>query len=124
MGCYGIGVSRIVASVVEQNADAAGIRWPAEMAPADVHIVAVGKGTEQRDAAERLARELDEAGRRVLLDDRAVAAGVAFADADLLGVPTIVVVGKALAEGAVEVKDRRSGERRRVGLDRVVAELA
>ena len=124
MGCYGIGVSRIVASVVEQNADAAGIRWPAEMAPADVHIVAVGKGTEQRDAAESLARELDEAGRRVLLDDRAVAAGVAFADADLLGVPTIVVVGKALAEGAVEVKDRRSGERRRVGLDRVVAELA
>ena len=109
--------------MVEQNADAAGLCWPAEIAPADVHIVAVGKGGEQRDAAERLARELDEAGRRVLLDDRAVAAGVAFADADLLGIPTIVVVGKALAEGAVEVKDRRSGERRRVPLDRVVAEL-
>jgi len=123
MGSYGIGVSRAVAAVVEQTYDERGLRWPAEIAPAEVHVVAVGKAG-QREAAESLAADLERAGLRVLLDDRGASAGVAFADADLLGVPTIVIVGKALAAGEVEVKDRRSGERRSVPLGGVVAELA
>jgi prolyl-tRNA synthetase len=122
MGSYGIGVSRAVAAILEQNHDDRGPIWPAAVAPADVHVVAVGKAG-QREAAEQLAGRLADAGRRVLLDDRGVSAGVAFADADLLGMPTIVVVGKSLADGEVEVKDRRSGERRRVALDAVVDEL-
>ena len=123
MGSYGIGVSRAVAAIAEQTADDAGLSWPDSVAPYDVHVVPVGKG-DQPAVAERLAAELAAAGLSVLLDDRGGAAGVAFADADLIGVPTIVVVGKALAEGEVEVKDRRSGERRRVAVGHLVAELA
>jgi prolyl-tRNA synthetase len=88
-----------------------------------VHVVPVGKGEEQRDTAEKLATELETAGQRVLLDDRDASPGEKFADADLLGMPTIVVVGKALADGEVEVKDRRSGERTRVAVDAVVDTL-
>ena len=124
MGSYGIGVSRAVAAVAEQTGDASGLCWPASIAPYDVHLVPVGKGDEQRNAAEQLAREFEAAGVRVLLDDRNATAGEKFADADLLGMPTIVVVGKGLAEGNVEVKDRRSGDRRVVALTEVVAELA
>jgi prolyl-tRNA synthetase len=129
MGSYGVGVSRAVAAVAEQTADEHGLCWPASLAPYDVHVVPVGKAkpgetSEQQAVAERLADELEAAGMRVLLDDRAASPGEKFADADLLGMPTIVVVGKALAEGEVEVKDRRSGERRRVAVDAVVAELA
>jgi prolyl-tRNA synthetase len=123
MGSYGIGVSRAVAAVAEQTHDDSGLCWPPQLAPADVHLVPVGKGTEPREVAERIARELSEQGVRVMLDDRGVAPGVAFADADLLGVPTIVVLGKALADGQVEVKDRRSGERSRVGVDEIVGEI-
>jgi prolyl-tRNA synthetase len=121
MGSYGIGVSRAVGAIVEQSYDDSGIIWPPAVAPADVHIVPVGKGDEQLQAAERLSDELEAAGLRVLLDDRAIAAGIKFNDADLIGVPTIVVVGKALAEGNVEVKDRRTGERTVVPLADVVA---
>ncbi|MBV9098256.1 MAG: proline--tRNA ligase [Frankiaceae bacterium] len=124
MGSYGIGVSRAVAAVAEQTADASGLCWPASIAPYDVHLVPVGKGDEQLNAAAQLATEFEAAGLRVLLDDRNATAGEKFADADLLGMPTIVVVGKALAEGNVEVKDRRSGERRVVPLPHVVAELS
>ena len=124
MGSYGIGVSRAVAAVAEQTADASGLCWPASIAPYDVHLVPVGKGDEQLNAAGQLAGEFEAAGLRVLLDDRNATAGEKFADADLLGMPTIVVVGKALADGNVEVKDRRSGERRVVALTGVVAELA
>ncbi len=123
MGSYGIGISRAVAAIAEQTADGSGLCWPASVAPYDVHVVPVGRG-DRSAAAERLAVELEAAGLEVLLDDRGVAAGVAFADADLIGVPTIVVVGKALAEGAVEVKDRRSGQRRQVPVELLVAELA
>src|SRR3954464_9393143 len=123
MGSYGVGVSRAVAAIAEQTADGAGLCWPASMAPYDVHLVPVGKNEEPMRAAEQLAAELQAAGLRVLLDDRGASPGQKFADADLLGMPTIVVLGKALAEGAVEVKDRRSGERRRVPLDSIVAEL-
>jgi prolyl-tRNA synthetase len=124
MGSYGIGVSRAVAAIVEQSYDDKGIIWPRAIAPADVHIVPVGKGDEQLSAAEELTRELEVAGLRVLLDDRPLAAGVKFNDADLIGVPTIVVVGKALAESNVEVKDRRTGERRLVALADLVGVLA
>ncbi|HVY11752.1 MAG TPA: proline--tRNA ligase [Mycobacteriales bacterium] len=124
MGSYGIGVSRAVAAVAEQTLDDAGLCWPASIAPYDVHIVPVGKGTEQLDAATKLAAELEAAGRNVLLDDRDGSAGAKFADADLLGMPTIVVVGKALAEGNIEVKDRKTGERRTVALANAVAELS
>jgi len=124
MGSYGIGVSRAVAAVAEQTLDDSGLCWPASIAPYDVHIVPVGKGGEQLDAATTLAEQLVAAGRRVLLDDRDGSAGAKFADADLLGMPTIVVVGKALAEGNIEIKDRKSGERRTVALADAVAELS
>ncbi len=123
MGSYGIGVSRAVAAVAEQTLDDSGLCWPASIAPYDVHIVPVGRGGEQLEAASALADELEAAGRKILLDDRDASAGEKFADADLIGVPTIVVVGKGLAEGNVEVKDRRSGERHVVALDALVGVL-
>ncbi len=125
MGSYGIGVSRAVAAIAEQNHDDRGLIWPREVAPADVHIVVAGKSDEVVAEAERLAAEAEAAGVRVLIDDRTgVSAGVKFNDADLLGIPTIMIVGKALADGNVELKDRRSGDRRTVAVADVVAELA
>ena len=124
MGSYGVGVSRAVAAVAEQTLDGSGLCWPASIAPYDVHVVPVASGDEQLAAATALAERLEAAGRKVLLDDRDASAGAKFADADLIGVPTIVVVGKALAEGNVEVKDRKTGERRVVALDAVLGELA
>jgi prolyl-tRNA synthetase len=123
MGSYGVGVSRAVAAVAEQTLDDRGLCWPASIAPYDVHVVPVGKTDEQLNAAIELAGKLEAAGKHVLLDDRVASPGEKFADADLLGMPTIVIVGKALADGQVEVKDRRSGERRNLGVDAVVAEL-
>ncbi|MEY2445084.1 MAG: prolyl-tRNA synthetase [Ilumatobacteraceae bacterium] len=125
MGSYGIGVSRAVAAIAEMNNDAKGLIWPREVAPADVHIVATGKpGDPQLPAAEKLAADCEAAGLRVLLDDRVgVSPGIKFNDAELIGVPTIVVVGRGLVDGVVEVKDRRSGDRRDVPLADVVADL-
>ena len=125
MGSYGIGVSRAVAAIAEATCDAIGLCWPREVAPADVHVVIAGKpGAEQWPAAEALAAEMEAAGLRVLLDDRdSVSPGVKFKDAELLGIPTIVVVGRGLADGVVEVKDRRTGEREDVALADVVAHL-
>ena len=123
MGSYGIGVSRAVAAVAEQTCDDRGLSWPATIAPYDVHLVPVGKGDEQLHAAEALAGHCEAAGLRVLLDDRTASPGEKFADADLIGMPAIVVVGKGLVDGVVEVKDRRSGERRNAALDVVVSEL-
>jgi len=113
MGSYGIGVSRAVAAIAEQSHDDKGLVWPRGVAPADVHVAAVGKG-EQGAVAERLAHELEQGGLRVLLDDRGGSPGVAFKDAELLGIPTVLVVGKALADGLVELRDRRSGSSRTV----------
>jgi prolyl-tRNA synthetase len=124
MGSYGVGVSRAIAAVAEQTLDDSGLCWPAEIAPYDVHVVPVGRGEDQLRAATTLADALEAAGKRVLVDDRDGSAGEKFADADLLGVPTIVIIGKGLADGNVEVKNRRTGERRAVDLDAVVAELA
>lgn len=107
MGSYGIGVSRLVAVIAEASHDDRGLIWPRAVAPADVHIVITGKDQPVWDEAERLAAELEAAGLEVLLDDRFKASpGVKFADAELIGVPTIVTVGKKLAEGVVEVRDR------------------
>ena len=116
MGSYGIGVSRAVAAIAEQHHDDKGLIWPREVSPADVHLVATGKDDAVFTAAEELAAELEAAGVRVLYDDRKVSPGVKFNDAELLGIPTIVVVGKLLADGKIEVKDRASGEKSEVDL--------
>lgn len=123
MGSYGIGVSRLVGAIAEQSHDEHGLRWPRTIAPADVHVVVAGKSDEICGAGDRLAEELDAAGVRVMLDDRPATPGVKFADAELLGVPTILVVGRGLASGVVEVKDRATGERTEVPVDAVVAHL-
>ena len=121
MGSYGIGVSRAIAAIAEQSHDDKGLVWPRGVAPFDVHIVAVGKGDEQRAAAERLAGELEEAGLDVLLDDRGGSPGVSFKDAELLGIPSILVVGRSLADGTVELRDRRAGTSTDVPVDDAVA---
>jgi prolyl-tRNA synthetase len=123
MGSYGVGVSRLVAAIAEQSHDDLGLVWPREVAPADVHLVIAGKDEAVREGAERIAAQLDGGGVSVLLDDRTASPGVKFADAELIGVPTIVVVGRGLAKGVVEVKDRASGERVEVAVDEVVAHL-
>jgi prolyl-tRNA synthetase len=125
MGCYGIGVSRVVAAVVEEHHDDNGIAWPAALAPYEVHLISLpGKGEaapEVRAAADRLYEELRTAGVDVLYDDRDQSPGVKFADADLLGMPTqLILGGKGLSRGVVERKDRRSGERDEVALEAVV----
>ena len=112
MGSYGIGVSRAVAAIAEQSHDDKGLVWPREVAPADVHLIATGKDDAVFDAADAIAAELELSGVRVLLDDRrGVSPGVKFNDSELIGIPTIMVVGKRLADGFVEVKDRSTGER-------------
>jgi len=124
MGSYGVGVTRLVAVIAEQNHDDGGLIWPAAVAPADVHVIAAGKEEEIFAAAEKLTVELEAAGKKVLLDDRAkVSPGVRFADAELIGVPQIVIIGRGLADGEVELWNRRSGERRAVKLESAVAEL-
>ncbi|HEX4225836.1 MAG TPA: His/Gly/Thr/Pro-type tRNA ligase C-terminal domain-containing protein, partial [Pseudonocardiaceae bacterium] len=123
MGSYGIGVSRLVAVLAEQANDERGLIWPRAVAPADVHLVIVGQDDTVLAGAEGIAADLNAAGVQVLLDDRTVSPGVKFADAELLGVPTIVVVGRGLANGVVEVKDRASGERADVPVESVVEYL-
>jgi prolyl-tRNA synthetase len=123
MGSYGIGVSRAVAAIAEQHHDEKGLLWPREVAPADVHIVATGKDAAVFTAAEELALALEDEGLRVLYDDRKASPGVKFNDSELLGVPTIVVVGKRLVDGMIEIKDRASGERREVPLAGAVGAL-
>jgi prolyl-tRNA synthetase len=123
MGSYGIGVSRLVGAIAEQSYDESGLIWPRAVAPADVHVVIAGKTEEIVAGGEGLATDLDAAGVRVLLDDRKASPGVKFADAELIGVPTIVVVGRGLANGVVEVKDRRSGERQEIPVEGAVAHL-
>jgi prolyl-tRNA synthetase len=122
MGSYGVGPSRAVAAIAEGTLDELGLAWPREVAPADVHIVAAGKDEMIFAAAERIAHELDRQGIEVLYDDRAgkISPGVKFKDAELIGVPTIVVVGKGLADGVIEVKDRASGTSEQVAADHLV----
>ncbi|MEV6911524.1 proline--tRNA ligase [Amycolatopsis sp. NPDC051071] len=123
MGSYGVGVSRLVGVLAEQNHDDLGIVWPREVSPFDVHVVIAGKDETVAAGAEKLAAELDAAGIEVVLDDRKASPGVKFADAELVGVPTILVVGRGLANGVVEVKDRRTGDREEIAVDAVVEHL-
>jgi prolyl-tRNA synthetase len=124
MGSYGIGVSRAVAAIAEGNNDELGLVWPREISPADVHVVATGKDDAVYAAATELVDELAARGLDVLYDDRAkVSPGVKFKDAELIGVPTIVTVGRGLTDGNVEVKDRRSGERVEVPVPEAVDHL-
>ncbi|WP_328651615.1 proline--tRNA ligase [Micromonospora sp. NBC_00330] len=123
MGCYGIGVSRAVAAVAEQHHDDRGLVWPAAVAPCDVHLVVAGKGP-QLDAALELGGRLAAAGLRVLVDDRThVSAGVKFTDAELIGIPRAVVVGRRLAEGYVELRERAGDGRIELPLDGLVDRL-
>ncbi|MDO7869229.1 proline--tRNA ligase [Nocardioides jiangxiensis] len=126
MGSYGIGVSRAVPVIAEGNHDELGLCWPREIAPADVHIVAAGKDASLFEAAEALSNELAAQGIEVLYDDRAgkVSPGVKFKDAELLGVPTIVTVGRGLADGLVEIKDRRTGDKQDVAVADAAATIA
>jgi len=125
MGSYGIGVSRAVAAVAEQSHDEMGLCWPREIAPADIHIVATGKDDVPFAKAEEIAEALESIGARIMLDDRRDASpGVKFKDAELIGIPTIVVVGKGLADGTIEVRDRKSGERNDIPVDEIVGYLA
>ena len=124
MGSYGVGVTRNLALVAEANHDDRGIIWPESVAPYDVQIVATGKGDEPFALAERLAAEAESRGLEVLLDDRPkVSPGVKFGDAELLGVPWIIISGKNAAEGQVELWDRRSGERLPVAADDALERL-
>ncbi|WP_426998802.1 proline--tRNA ligase [Pseudarthrobacter sp. N5] len=121
MGSYGVGVTRAVAALAESNHDDKGLVWPRSVAPADVHVVAVGRGEEISAAAEKLSLELEAAGLEVIYDDRPrVSPGVKFGDAELVGVPTILAVGRGLVDGVVEIKDRRSGEAENVAVDKAV----
>ena len=126
MGSYGIGVSRVMAALAEANHDDKGLSWPVQIAPYHVQVLATGKDQAVFDVAEQVASALDADGVEVLYDDRRkVSAGVKFADAELLGLPYTLVVGRDLAkEGTVEIRDRRTGERRSVPADAAAAELS
>jgi prolyl-tRNA synthetase len=124
MGSYGIGISRAVAAIAEQTHDELGLKWPREVAPADVHIVATGKEDEPFTTAIEIAHALEAAGLRTLVDDRRdPSAGVKFKDAELIGIPIIVVVGKGLANGVIELRNRWDGSKREVALSDAVAEI-
>ncbi|MGC4879569.1 proline--tRNA ligase [Micromonospora sp. DT43] len=123
MGCYGIGISRAVAAIAEQHHDDRGLVWPAAVAPCDVHLVVAGKGP-QLHAALDLGGRLAAAGLRVLVDDRThVSAGVKFTDAELIGIPRTVVVGRRLADGYVELRERAGDERAELPVDAVVERI-
>ncbi|WP_066832586.1 proline--tRNA ligase [Collinsella ihumii] len=125
MGCYGVGISRTLAAVVEQHNDENGIIWPTSIAPFEVSVIALDKKGEAFDEAARLADELAAAGVEVVFDDRAERPGVKFADNDLMGFPYQLIVGKrGIKNGTVELKCRATGEREDVALDEVVAKLA
>jgi len=122
MGSYGIGVTRILAIIAELNNDEKGLIWPPSVAPFDVHVIATGKDPAIYQAAEAVVSDLEAAGIDVLFDDRPkVSPGVKFGDAELIGIPRIVIVGRGVADGVVELWDRRSGERTQVALDAVAA---
>jgi prolyl-tRNA synthetase len=124
MGSYGIGVTRILAIIAELNNDDKGLVWPASVAPFDVQVVATGKDSTAFDLAEKLSADLESAGFDVLYDDRPkVSPGVKFKDAELVGVPKIVIVGRGAADGEVELWDRRSGDREVVAATEAAARL-
>jgi prolyl-tRNA synthetase len=117
MGSYGVGVSRLVAVIAEQHHDELGLRWPASVSPFDVHVVIANKDAEAVTGAGELAGELDRLGLEVLFDDRKASPGVKFKDAELLGVPWLVVVGRGWANGVVELRNRFTGANREIAVD-------
>ena len=124
MGSYGIGVSRAVAAVAEQTHDEIGLNWPREIAPAEVHLVAAGRDDAIFDYAEKLAVDLESKGLTVLFDDRRdPSAGVKFKDAELIGIPFIVIVGKSLADGKIEFRVRNEGSKSEFSANNAVAEI-
>ena len=124
MGSYGIGVSRAVAAIAEQTHDEIGLSWPREIAPADVHIVATGKDDLIFETAEKLALDLEAQGLRVMFDDRKdPSAGVKFKDAELIGIPFIVIVGKGLADGKLELRIRATGEKSEINATTASSEI-
>lgn len=124
MGCYGIGVSRLLSAIVEQHSDENGIVWPRSIAPFDVHVIPVNvKKEEQVELYEKVTELLENAGYKVLVDDRKERPGVKFADSDLIGIPARITVGKKAAEGIVEIKLRRTGETLEVKLDELLNSL-
>lgn len=124
MGSYGVGVTRALGAIAEGNHDEKGLIWPRNLAPADVHIVITGKDAASHEYAEELSASLESAGLQVMLDDRPkTSPGVKFGDAELLGVPTILVIGRGFKDGVLELKDRRSGEAREVSVENAVAEV-
>ena len=123
MGCYGIGVTRVVAAAIEQHHDDKGIVWPDSMAPFTVGIIALGlgKSPEVAEAAEKLYKELEDQGIEVLYDDRDERAGVMFSDMELIGIPHVITIGaKGLGQGIIEYKNRRSGERENIPADQIL----
>jgi prolyl-tRNA synthetase len=124
MGSYGVGVSRLVAVIAEQHLDEIGLRWPSSVSPFDAHVVIANKDADARTGATELAGDLDRLGVEVLLDDRTASPGVKFKDAELLGVPWIVVVGRGWADGVVELRNRFSGESREVPVDGAALDIA
>jgi prolyl-tRNA synthetase len=124
MGSYGIGISRAVAAITEQTHDEMGLRWPREVSPADVHIVATGKEDEPFTKALEIAQALEAAGVRTLFDDRRdPSAGVKFKDAELIGIPVIVVVGKGLANGVIELRNRWANSKSEVAVGDALVEI-
>jgi prolyl-tRNA synthetase len=124
MGSYGIGVSRAVAAIAEQSYDEIGLVWPLEIAPAKVHIVATGKEDLPFDTALDIATKLEASGITVMLDDRRdPSAGVKFKDAELIGIPVIVVVGKSLADGKIELRNRKTGDKSEVAVGDAVSAI-
>ncbi|MCG5433794.1 proline--tRNA ligase [Mycobacterium sp. MYCO198283] len=124
MGSYGIGVSRLVAVIAEQHHDGLGLRWPAAVSPFGVHLVIANKDPDARHGAGELAGDLDRLGIEVLLDDRQASPGVKFKDAELLGVPWIVVVGRGWANGVVELRNRFTGDTQEVAVDGAAAQIS
>jgi prolyl-tRNA synthetase len=125
MGSYGIGVTRILAILAELNNDERGLVWPESVAPFDVHVVATGRDTVAFELAAEVSDALQTAGLDVLYDDRPkVSPGVKFGDAELIGVPRILIVGRGAADGQVELWNRRTGEREVLSVDAAVAALA
>ena len=123
MGSYGVGVSRAVAAVAEATCDDKGLCWPLALAPYQVQLLATGKDAAVFAEAERIAGEVASRGLDVLYDDRKASPGVKFADSEVMGMPLIVVVGRGLADGVVELRDRRTGDRREVPVGEIVDEV-
>jgi prolyl-tRNA synthetase len=124
MGCYGIGISRLLGTVVEVLGDDKGMIWPEEIAPFKVHLLSLGADESAREEAQKLHDELEKAGVEVLFDDRDISAGEKFADSDLIGIPYRVVISeRSLKDGGVEVKKRTEEKGKIIGLKEAVKEF-